>query len=289
MFSADFEAIGTHWKIDIFDETPAESSKKIIEKIKARIDVFDRAYSRFRADSLVTEMSHRAGTYTLPGDAKPMFDLYHDLYKRTNGRFTPLIAQTLVEAGYDAEYSLEPKVLHRPPTWDEALEYAYPELTLKQPALLDVGAAGKGYIIDIVAQILYTEGVTAFCVDAGADMFYAHPANKLLEVGLENPFDTTEVIGVATIANESICGSAGNRRAWKNFHHIIDPSTLASPRTIAAVWTIADSALLADALSTCLFFVSSATLAPHYDFEYVILYHDFSIEKSPYFPGTFFK
>jgi thiamine biosynthesis lipoprotein len=289
MYSADFEAIGTRWKIDVFDEVAAEPAQKIVEKIKARIDVFDRAYSRFRADSLVTEMSHKAGEYVLPNDAKPMFDLYLDLYQRTNGLFTPLIAQTLVEAGYDAQYSLEPKELHRPPTWNEALDYKFPMLTLKRPALLDVGAAGKGYIIDIVSQILYTEGVTAFCVDAGADIFYAHPTNKLLEVGLENPLDATEVVGVATIANESICGSAGNRRAWKNFHHIIDPRTLTSPRNILAVWTIADTTMLADGLSTCLFFVPSKTLAPHYDFEYVILYEDFSIEKSAYFPGKFFK
>ncbi len=289
MSSAVFEAIGTHWQIDIFDPLAEDVQQRIIESIKARIDAFDRAYSRFRPDSLVTEMSLKAGEYTLPPDAEPLLDLYKELYDRLGGSFTPLIGQTLVEAGYDAVYSLEPKILSRLPTWEEALDYRYPKLALKRPAVLDFGAAGKGYLIDIVAQILYTEGVQSFCVDAGGDMFYAHPQNKLLDVGLENPLDTTEVIGIATIANESICGSAGNRRTWKNFNHIINPFTQESPKNILAVWTIADTTLLADALSTCLFFVPGKTLTPHYDFEYVILYQDFSIEKSQYFPATFFK
>jgi thiamine biosynthesis lipoprotein len=110
----------------------------------------------------------------------------------------------------DAEYSLQSKTVRAARGWDEVLRYDFPLLTLKSPAVLDFGAAGKGYLIDIVSEILHTEGVKHFCVDAGGDMFYSHPENKLLEVALENPNDTSEAIGIATIANESICGSAGN-------------------------------------------------------------------------------
>src|SRR3989344_327423 len=100
MSSAVFEAIGTHWQIDLFNSITEDAQQKIIEKIQARTEVFDRAYSRFRADSLVTEMSLRAGEYTLPPDAKPLFDLYKELYDRLSGVFTPLIGQALVDAGY---------------------------------------------------------------------------------------------------------------------------------------------------------------------------------------------
>jgi thiamine biosynthesis lipoprotein len=235
-----FEAIGTHWEIDVFELLTPLHEEELITRIKARIDEFDRAYSRFRDDSLVTEMSRRAGVYTLPRDAKPMLDLYRDLYRLTDGLVTPLIGDTLVEAGYDAEYSLQSKTVRAARGWDEVLRYDFPLLTLKSPAVLDFGAAGKGYLIDIVSEILHTEGVKHFCVDAGGDMFYSHPENKLLEVALENPNDTSEAIGIATIANESICGSAGNRRAWGEYHHIINPKSARSPKDIAAIWTVAD-------------------------------------------------
>lgn len=283
-----FEAIGTHWQIDLPDSLTPEERQILSERIHERISIFDRDYSRFREDSLVTRMSKQAGTYQLPEDAEPLFSLYHDLYRATNGALTPLIGQVLVEAGYDAEYSLKPGELHTPPTWDEALEYQFPQLTLKKPALLDVGAAGKGYLIDIVASIVQDFGIHSFCIDAGGDLLQRSAKSESLRVGLEHPANLNQVIGVATIQNQSMCGSAGNRRTWGAFHHIINPHTLSSPRNILAVWTVAQATLLADALATCLFFVPAASLRPTYAFEYALVRSDYSMEHSPNFPAEFF-
>lgn len=285
MRSFTFEAIGTHWQIDIID--PGDFSF-LLEKIKARIAEFDKNYSRFRPDSLVSTMARAAGEYTLPADAPPLFDTYQKLYRLTDGAVTPLIGQVMVEAGYDADYSLVPHELHHPPAWEEVIEYQFPRLTLKQPALLDFGAAGKGYLIDLVAEVLAAEGVTAYCIDAGADILYHHTKPEPLRVGLEDPNDSAQVVGVANILNNSICGSAGNRRTWADFHHIVDPHTLTSPRHILATWAIAPAGLLADALATALFFVPAATLTPHFQFEYVIMYANHTVERSSGFSGELF-
>ena len=103
---------------------------------------------------------------------------------------------------------------------------------------------------------------------------------ETLRVGLEHPEDTTSVIGVANISNQSLCGSAGNRRKWADFHHIINPETLSSPKELLAVWVIAKNTLLADILTTGLFFVSPDSLLKHFKFEYLILRPDYSVEKS---------
>jgi thiamine biosynthesis lipoprotein len=57
----NFEAIGTKWHIDIYEKLDKTEKSKLFSKIKDRIDLFDKAYSRFRADSLVTKMSLPAG------------------------------------------------------------------------------------------------------------------------------------------------------------------------------------------------------------------------------------
>ncbi len=285
----DFEAIGTRWRIDIYQDLSPDKRGEILRAIQTRIDVFDRDYSRFRQDSLVAKMAHESGTYALPQDAEAMITLYQRLYMITKGAFTPLIGQLLVEAGYDPKYSLLPKELHTPPTWEDALEYDFPRLTLKRPALLDVGAIGKGYLIDIVGELLQTFGIQAFCVDAGGDILYRHPEHQPLKIGLEHPANFEQVIGVATLTGEqSLCGSAGNRRAWREFHHIMDPRTLASPKHISAVWTVASTTLLADAMSTCLFFVSPQTLLKYYAFDYLIVRPDYSVDHSPGFPAELF-
>jgi thiamine biosynthesis lipoprotein len=283
----NFEAIGTKWYIDIYKELDEAEKSELFSKIKNRIDVFDKIYSRFRADSLVMRMSKESGDFTLPADAEPMLSLYRDLYVHTDGLVTPLIGNLISDAGYDAQYSLkQKKKLEMPPTWDEALEYKHPKLLIKKPVLLDFGAAGKGHLVDLVGKVLEKNGIKEYCIDAGGDIL--HKGKTPIRIGLEDPENKEKVIGVRILQNRSICGSAGNRRKWADFTHIINPKTLTSPTDIMAVWVVADTALLADALATCLFFVPASKLSDAYKFEYVIVYSDRSLEKSENFHGEIF-
>lgn len=283
-----FEAIGTHWRITLPEELAPSVGAALTEKILARIDLFDVAYSRFRDDSLVAAMAKNKGVYKLPPDGPPLFLLYERAYRLTNGMVTPLIGSVMEEAGYDKEYSLTPKALHAPKKWDEVLSFDGISLTLREPALLDVGAAGKGYLIDIVGNLLEAEGIHSYVIDAGGDIIHRHSGGETLRVGLEHPLDTTKVIGTVELGNESICGSAGNRRAWDKYTHIINPQTLASPTEILATWVVAETTMLADMLATCLFFVPPETLTEEFSFEYIILHHDFSVTYSPKAGAEFF-
>lgn len=280
-----FDAIGTIWTIDI--STPLSSGKQdlILKKIKKRIDIFDKTYSRFRNDSLVTKISQKKGTYYFPEDAEKLFLFYKEMHDVSNGAVTPLIGQALSDAGYDASYTLRPKTIHKTADWKSVLNYTHPELRAKKPVLLDFGAAGKGYLIDIIGKILKQSSVLDFCIDAGGDILQSSKQNSKIKIGLEHPKDPKKVIGVANISNQSICGSAGNRRTWGKFHHIINPYTLTSPKNILSTWAIADSALLADGMTTCLFFVLGKELKKKFDFEYFVLFDDYSYDISSNFPA----
>jgi thiamine biosynthesis lipoprotein len=282
-----FEAIGTTWQIDVSQDINPDKEEEILSLIQKRIEDFDKVYSRFREDSLVTKMSQHTGTFLLPMDAEPMIALYYDLYKRTDGLFTPLVGNILSDAGYDKEYSLRQKnKLQIAPEWEEVIEYTAPNIKIKKPAILDFGAGGKGYLVDLVAQVLEEQKVLEYCIDAGGDIL--HKGKTAIRVGLENPKNTDEVVGVYPLQNKSICGSALNRRVWGEFNHVINPKTLSAVKDIVAVWVVADTAMLADALATCLFFVKANTLADVYKFEYVLIHSDKSIEKSSNFSGEIF-
>lgn len=296
-----FDAIGTHWVIDIEDSLSKEKEHILKNDIDERIRVFDMAYSRFREDSIVTAISRAPGRYVLPDDAEKMFAMYRTMYDLTHGQMTPLIGQTLVDAGYDAAYTLvQHKTLERPITWDDAITYSHPFVDVRIPVLLDFGACGKGYLIDLVGEVIEKNGVNSYCVDAGGDMIYKNTQSKPLIVGLEHPdmprifkegsgeLVDGQVIGMVSILNQSLCGSAGNRRSWANFNHIINPETLSSPRHIKAVWTISCDTITADALTTALYFVSASVLKKHFDFEYLILNDDNSFDKSDGFIANIF-
>ena len=278
--SFSFEAIGTTWEVEAVQITQI-----IKDKVLARIEEFDQAYSRFRSDSLVTVMSYEAGIYTLPDDAKPMMDLYRDLYKVTKGLVTPLIGRALSDAGYDAQYSFAKKDMYPSPAWNESLDYKFPKLVIKKPVLLDFGALGKGYLVDIIGELLIKNGIEQFIINAGGDILVK---GQTAQVALEHPLDPSQAIGIADIVSQSICGSAGNRRAWGEFTHIIDPKNLSSPTQYSAVWAVAGSAMLADAMTTALYFTSPEVLHKRYNFEYALLSKELSLEYSQNFPATFF-
>ena len=299
----EFEAIGTQWKITVFNEVMGnqtyneEKFAKIKIKVANRIEEFDKNYSRFRADSLVTHMSQIAGEFELPADAEPLFSLYYKMFQITKGLVTPLIGQVLVDAGYDAKYSFIQKPMTVPKPWDEVLTYEFPQLAISEPILLDLGAAGKGYLVDIVGELFEKEGIVSYVINAGGDIRHRSAfkneknldeSSEKFRVGLEDPQHFDLAIGVVEIYNQSICGSAGNRRRWGNMHHIINPEKLSSPEDILAVWVIADSTLLSDMLTTALYFVTTETLVKHFSFEYCLLRSDYTIESSDGFTGDLF-
>lgn len=284
-----FQAIGTKWTIEATTDFADTDWRALDQSVQARIDLFDATYSRFRNDSLVSTMARQSGTYPLPNDAFKLINFYKKLYEVTDGMVTPLIGQVVSDAGYDAAYSLRPKELHQPPAWDDVISYTKNELTIKQPALLDFGAAGKGYLVDIVGQILAEAGILDYFVNAGGDIIYRCSADTPLRVGLENPAELNEVVGVASIHNQSLCASSGARRAWGKYHHIIDPVSLESPKDILATWVVASDTMTADGLATALFFCDVATLRKQFEFSYAILRSDMSLDYSDDFPAEIFK
>ena len=282
-----FEAIGTQWWVGIYQPLSYQVLKSIQVLVTERIEVFDKTYSRFRDDSLVTLISHKIGRYAFPPDSNPLFGYYRALYDATNGLVTPLIGQVLADAGYDASYSLTPGVLSRPPGWDSVMEFKAGQLTTQQPVLLDFGAAGKGYLIDIISQIITDAGVTAYCVDGSGDM-HCQNLPEPLRIGLENPDNLNQALGVATLRQGALCASSGSRRQWAGYNHILNPQDLQSPMGIKAVWTTAQTAMEADGLATALFFVEPAQLQEQFSFSYAVLYADNTMKRAADFPAEVF-
>jgi thiamine biosynthesis lipoprotein len=285
----NFEAIGTRWDIIIRDSASMDVLSKIFDSVKERIDEFDLNYSRFRDDSFITKIFSHTGSYQLPDDAKPLFDLYQQLYDLTEGLVTPLVGQLLSDAGYNKDYTLRPGKLHAVPTWQQAIEYRFPEITIKKRVLIDVGAAGKGYLIDIIGDLIKENGINNFLINAGGDIVQSSLSNTPDKIALEHPDKLDEAIGIASISNGSLCGSAINRRRWGDFNHMINPVIKKSPKHILATWVIADSALVADGLSTALFFTTPKKLNSKFDFEYALINSDLSLEHSDNFPAEFFN
>ncbi len=281
--SLSFDAIGAPWQLDTSD--PIDELTRAI--LFERIERFDRTWSRFRDDSLVTRIAETPGVHEFPADAPALFDLYRALYEATDGAVTPLVGRTLENLGYDRAYSLRPMgVPTRVPAWDDSVAWDGHALTTVTPVVVDVGAAGKGYLVDLVGDILSEAGIRDFIVDGSGDLL--HAGDGIARIALEHPLDATMAIGIANLSNASLCASASNRRSWRDLHHIIDPATGLPTRDVIATWAIASTALVADGLATALFFTGADRLADVADFTYVRMFADGRVEHSAEFDGELF-
>lgn len=278
-----FTALGTEWQIDTLEPLP-ENLKRAIHE---RINMFDQTYSRFRDDSLVHRIATTPGTYQFPDDASELFAFYHDLYQLSGGAVTPLIGSTLERAGYDAAYSLVPRPQTAVPKWDDVLTIDGTTITMTQPVTIDVGAAGKGYLVDIISTMIETAGIADYVVDGSGDL--RHHGITRNVVGLEHPLEPGVIIGTVAVENASLCASSTTRRAWGNgLHHVFNPHTLQPVDDIVATWVLADKALHADGLATALFFTDPSAFIQHYTFDYVRYHHDGSVDYSHNFQGELF-
>lgn len=273
-----FESLGTQWVI--------ESNGDIPTQIESWLSKFENTYSRFIYDSLLNRISLTPGRYQLDSDGQKILDYYRQFYKLTNGLFSPLIGQNLVQAGYNSKYTLSTSLLTDIPLFEDFFEYNPPYVETKKSCQLDFGGIGKGYAIEQVKNILLSTNSDYFYINAGQDI-YIH-SSAPIEVALENPHNPEEAIGIAKISNQSICGSSGNRRHWGKFHHIINPQTKLSPSEIVATWVVADNPTIADTISTCLFLVPPQKLLTEFDFEYLIIDQHQQAVRSPHFPATLF-
>jgi FAD:protein FMN transferase len=276
----ELEALGTGWSI----ETPSNLEETTKRLISQRIEAFDRAYSRFRDDSLVAALRH-PGIYEFPPDITAILKFYECLYELTDGRVTPLIGSMLEQAGYDALYSFVPRTIEPTPPFSALGWDGNRTLTVIEPIVLDIGAAGKGYLVDSISEILEERGVRQYVIDASGDIKQKGPAER---VGLEHPFDTTRVIGVANVVDASICASAVNRRRWGEFHHVFDPISRRPVDDIVATWAVSNDAMVADGLATALFFVPPEVLATNFQYQYVVVRRDGTIDYSQDFDGELF-
>jgi thiamine biosynthesis lipoprotein len=281
--SLHFEAIGTHWVIET--DRPLPASLQV--KVQNRIEAFDKTYSRFRKDSLVSRIARQAGIYTFPTDMITLFEFYEELYRITRAKVTPLIGGMLEKAGYDAVYSFVASTQEKLPTWEQAMSRSGTILEVKKPVTIDVGTAGKGYLVDLICLLLDKAKIADYVVDASGDL--RHKGTSENKVGLEHPLETDKVIGVIDVQNKSLCASASNRRQWGDGqHHIFDPELMAPTHDVIATWVIADQAMVADGIATALFFTDPDIISKSFRYEYARMHSDGSIDYSAAFEGKLF-
>lgn len=128
-------------------------------------------------------------------------------------------------------------------------------------ALIDVGALGKGFAAERIAEGLKARGADSFVLDLGGNIraIGSKPDGSGWITGIENPHsDGSNPFAARVELSDCSCVTSGDYRRYftvdgKKYHHIIDGDTLYPAEYFSSVTVIASDSALCDALSTALF------------------------------------
>ena len=311
--------------------------QRVQQRIRAFIEEYESVLSRFRADSLVSHMARaeHGGEFEFPTWVQPLFALYSEFDAATHGAFDACIGADLLALGYNNSVRFIPQSKagagknensssdswadYRralPVTWaDISRDSGGTTLCTNQPVQLDFGAAGKGYFVDLVTQIIKEElgeelhADFDFLVNAGGDMRACFSEeNNQIKVALENPFDTTQAVGVASIASGALCASSSARRRWKvkdasGFEsnliatHLINALDGIPACDLCASWAYIPAktcdfpTAYADAIASALFVSQESDLqkiVQNVGAEFAVMMPNHALHKTCAFPARFF-
>jgi FAD:protein FMN transferase len=254
-----YNIIGTHLGIAI-DTT--EDCSTLFSEIETRLQQFETKFSRFIEGNWLHELNiSRRGI--LDDDAREMLGYALEIARRTDGYFDPTVGKRLTELGYwnkainsEESVSVIPAEagINASKNWNyKDIEVVWDEVILHWDILLEFGWVGKGYLIDVIKDII-TSGTniysdTRYLINFWWDMY----GRRGWKVGLESPFASDEVIGTHILDDGFLACSAGTkRRWWDGKHHLIDPHTGESAREVVASYIEGSSGISVDSYATAL-------------------------------------
>ncbi|HZK58026.1 MAG TPA: FAD:protein FMN transferase [Clostridia bacterium] len=256
-------------------------AKKIESRFLELHKLYD-IYNDYEGINNVKTINDNAGIKPVKVD-KQIIDLIKfskDWYNRTGGKTNIAMGSVLkIWHDYREEAERDPANAKIPPM--EELSKASEHIDIDKVIIdeekstvyledermsLDVGAAAKGYAVEIVANEIMEEGFVSGIIDGGGNIrVTGKPLDGIREkwgIGIQDPdepviFDKTKNLDVVFANNVSIVSSGDYQRNYvvgdKRLHHIIDPETLMPGSYHRAVTIITGDSGVADFLSTTVF------------------------------------
>jgi len=237
------EAMATTYRIHVADQE-ANYARQAAAAAFRELDRIENDLSRFIESSDIARINRlpEGGSTVIGETTLACLTLAAHLSDLTGGTFDPAYASTRPPAAPGED----------PPLY--ALDAAHHLLTSLCPRLhLDLGAIGKGYALDVMADVLREWDVSAACLDSGGSTVLALDAPAGAPgwpVGVgEEPGRRRFQLAARALAGSGLAVQG---------EHLRDPRTGGAAQRRNRVWAFAPGGAMADALSTAFFVMDDA-------------------------------
>ncbi|MGN0610288.1 MAG: FAD:protein FMN transferase [Ruminiclostridium sp.] len=282
----------------IYESESADSPEEICEGAVDMLNSLDEELSRTNPDSVISALNKQAynspvalseTTYLLIKNCKDLSEITDGAFDFTLGEISSLwgFGSDNVEKPDDAELAeLAGRKNYENISFDD--ENRTISFT-KEGFSIDLGAAAKGYALDMLDSYLRKAGVTSAVVDFGG---------SIMTIGKKNGYswnisvtadESDTPVGTLTVNEGFISTSNGAKRFVEydgvKYHHIIDPYTAyPADSKIKSCTVYAANGLISDALSTAFFVMGQEKTEQFYEkykiAEYIITLDDGTVKTS---------
>lgn len=263
-------ALGTYAQIAVDDESAAPRALELAKRLVADIDA---TCSRFRPDSDLSRASARAGSWV---KVDPLLvravEAALGAARATAGLVDPTLGRHLVELGYDRDLHLVRQGIAALPTdvvvgpatqpgahpWREVGTDIEGWVRVPTGCALDLGATGKAFAADLVAQAVVAEIGCSVVVSLGGDVAaigMSQLAGWQVLVSDTDRGDLASEGQIVLLTNGGLATSSTRHRRWTHdgaaVHHIVDPRTgRPADEVVVSATVCAASCVEANAAST---------------------------------------
>jgi thiamine biosynthesis lipoprotein len=260
------QAMATIYEIFIVNED-ASYAQQAAQEAFGELERLELELSRFIENSDISRLNRLAANQPLRIglDAFECLKLAARIFAETNGAFEVTVGP-LLKCWLNPDKTLRtPAVAEleqaRQRVGMSLLELDESQYTVKlksSPVLVDLGAIGKGYAVDVLAKLLQEWDIDTALIHGGTSSVFAlgaPPGKKGWPLTLSNPFNRQITLARLHLRNQAVSGSG-----LQKGQHIIDPRTGQPLQGKRAAWAIAPDAASTDAISTAFMIMEPAAI-----------------------------
>jgi FAD:protein FMN transferase len=256
-----FRALGSPCELHLWGGSRAEIDA-VAEAAKSLVLRIERKYSRYRDDSVVTEINRSAGDprgVAVDDETANLLDYAATAWRHSGGLFD--VTSGSLRKVWDLKSG-------RVPSREEVREalarvgwsrvrWERPRIALPLAGMeLDFGGFGKEWAVDAVADLCRARGVRHGMVDLGGDLraLGPHPDGRPWLVGVRDPRAPERALASVPLFDQGLATSGDYERCMVvdgvRYPHILDPHTGWPVRGLRSASVIAPQCLVAGTATT---------------------------------------
>lgn len=238
-------------------------SKKILYECLEIAQDFERKYSAYQEDSLLSKINRASGIEPIvcTEEELKIFEEALKIARLSKGKFDPTIgALTQALYGFGTEAQKIPKESELREQ-KKLVDYSCVEINechiylQKKGMRLDLGAIGKGYVADKIMEYLIDRGATRALVSVGGEIC---SFGKEYTIAVRDPFSGNNFVFIKSSKKPLTLSTSGDYERYigtKDHHHILDTTSAKQSHFYSSVTLLSNGidASKLDAVATIVF------------------------------------